>query len=394
MSVLEYLEVKIIENCNYRCSGCAGWGNIAQREVYDIEQYECDIKRISELFSHVKMLHILGGEPLLNERVTDYITIAREYLKDTEIYLITNGTLLHTTDDDFFQCVKENDVKVHISHYPVEKDMNKIDIACTMLKERNMRFEIIDTNLFSVSMLLENNRFDVNDTFKTCSSFMDCTNLYYGMIYKCPRPISLRHYDRKFGTCYSDMTDGIDIYDSAITGQEILQKLENPIKTCRLCTPERKFLKWSQKEADIFQWQICKENSLLIDAEKNQNELFDFVKDFKLTLFNIDHATGKICREEYMSEEIDELIKEDVYIWLNDLRCLSYCYILKYVVEIKKGSIRGVISKNKRIADSLWGFPKLEKKNIEDISHLVVLASGVKGFIEAEYEICKLLSGE
>ena len=150
MSVLEYLEVKIIENCNYRCSGCAGWGNIAQREVYDIEQYECDIKRISELFSHVKMLHILGGEPLLNERVTDYITIAREYLKDTEIYLITNGTLLHTKDDDFFQCVKENDVKVHISHYPVEKDMNKIDIACTMLKERNMRFEIIDTNLFSV----------------------------------------------------------------------------------------------------------------------------------------------------------------------------------------------------------------------------------------------------
>ena len=133
---------------------------------------------------------------------------------------------------------------------------------------------------------------------------------------------------------------------------------------------------------------------MLIDAEKNQNELFDFVKDFKLTLFNIDHATGKICREEYMSEEIDELIKEDVYIWLNDLRCLSYCYILKYVVEIKKGSIRGVISKNKRIADSLWGFPKLEKKNIEDISHLVVLASGVKGFIEAEYEICKLLSGE
>ena len=35
MSVLEYLEVKIIENCNYRCSGCAGWGNIAQREVYE-----------------------------------------------------------------------------------------------------------------------------------------------------------------------------------------------------------------------------------------------------------------------------------------------------------------------------------------------------------------------
>ena len=44
MSVLEYLEVKIIENCNYRCSGCAGWGNIAQREVYDIEQYEEDIR--------------------------------------------------------------------------------------------------------------------------------------------------------------------------------------------------------------------------------------------------------------------------------------------------------------------------------------------------------------
>lgn len=394
MSVLEYLEVKVIESCNYRCSGCAGWGNIAKREIYDLEQYESDVRRVSELFDNVKMFHILGGEPLLNECITDYISIARRYMRDTEIYLITNGTLLGTKGADFYQCIRENNVKVHISHYPVEKDLEKIKDACARLEAENVNYEIIETDIFSVSMLLEDNKYDIKDTFNACSNYMNCTNLYNGMIYKCPRPISLRHYDRKFGTHYSDMTDGIDIYNPAVTGQLIIERLDRPIRTCRLCTPERKFLKWSQKELDQFQWQICKENKLLIDNVKNHKELMDIAKRHKLMVFVIDHVSKKVQRKEYTIDDVEEILSDDVYIWLNDLKCLAYCNILKYLIELKNGHIKGLIAKNEKISNAAWGFSRLDKGSIKDISRLIVLSSGIKGFFEVEYEINKILNGE
>lgn len=393
MSILEYLEVKVIEACNYRCSGCAGWGNIAKKEIYDLEQYECDLRRISELFDKVNMLHILGGEPLLNEHITKYISIARKYLRNTEIYLVTNGTLLATKGADFYQCIKENNVKVHISHYPVEKDLEKIKSACVRLEEERVNYEIIETDIFSVSMLLENNKYDIKDTFNVCSNYMNCTNLYNGMIYKCPRPISLRHYDRKFGTHYSDMTDGIDIYNPMITGQLIIESLSRPIRTCRLCTPERKFLKWSQQEPDQFQWQICAENKLLIDNVENHKELMDIAKKHKLVVFVIDHVLKKIQRKEYTIDDVEEVLGNDVYIWLNDLKCLAYCNILKYLIELKNGHIKGLIAKNLKISNAAWGFSKLEKSSINQINNLIVLASGIKGYFEVAYEIDKILNG-
>lgn len=92
--MLEYLETKITEHCNLRCSLCCNFGNIAKEEEYGLASYEMDFRRIKELGIQVKRIRLLGGESLLSKEICDYIRITRQYYSEAENHFVTNGILL------------------------------------------------------------------------------------------------------------------------------------------------------------------------------------------------------------------------------------------------------------------------------------------------------------
>lgn len=65
---------------------------IAEKWFIDVEDFKKDIQRVSELLPDdcVKRFYILGGEPLLHERINELLIIAREVYKKLPIYIITN----------------------------------------------------------------------------------------------------------------------------------------------------------------------------------------------------------------------------------------------------------------------------------------------------------------
>ena len=48
-------------------------------------------------------LPLLGGEPLLNPEINEYIKISRKYFPKTRISIITNATLLNDMDENFWK---------------------------------------------------------------------------------------------------------------------------------------------------------------------------------------------------------------------------------------------------------------------------------------------------
>lgn len=90
-----YLEVNLADHCNLNCQCCDHFSPIASKTFLDFEQYAKDIKRLAYLTDgKIGLMKLQGGEPLLNERLIDYIRVTRESFPESHICLFTDGVLL------------------------------------------------------------------------------------------------------------------------------------------------------------------------------------------------------------------------------------------------------------------------------------------------------------
>lgn len=126
----EYLETDIVDNCNLRCRHCSHHSPYMDKGVYDLNQFENDVKNLSKVL-HTEKFRILGGEPLLNFNLRKYFEIARKYNLADNVGVCTNGTLLDLVDEEL---LSEMDF-LDISLYPslgkpflekIQKNINRL----------------------------------------------------------------------------------------------------------------------------------------------------------------------------------------------------------------------------------------------------------------------------
>ncbi len=91
---LDYFEIVVTERCSLKCRDCA---NLMQyyTEPKD-EKYDVICQSLDKVFSAVdgvNTIKVLGGEPLMNTRLCDYLSKIAEYSEPTVIQLVTNGTI-------------------------------------------------------------------------------------------------------------------------------------------------------------------------------------------------------------------------------------------------------------------------------------------------------------
>ena len=88
----------IPENSNIVVDATLGEGGHTKAMLdlnLEVHSFERDIKRLSELSNgEVNIIHLMGGEPLLNPNCERFFELTRKYFDKTEIKLITNGILL------------------------------------------------------------------------------------------------------------------------------------------------------------------------------------------------------------------------------------------------------------------------------------------------------------
>lgn len=254
VSHIRYLEYHICDHCNINCKGCSHFSPIAPKKVAEFENIKKDLIRVKEIVSHIEVIRILGGEPLLNHEVDKYMQITRELYPYSDIRLVTNGILLINQPERVLRSIIENNINIDISLYPPLYMM--IDRIVVFLKEHGINYKILmgDSDQFSSSLNL---RSKDQCEIKKAACPHKCVNLRNGKITCC----HMLAYVDIFNTYFEQnlpVLGAIDIYDQQITAKVIREAVMQPIPLCRYCDFSKTY-KWEKSGEcpKIEDWLAC-----------------------------------------------------------------------------------------------------------------------------------------
>lgn len=191
---------------------------------------------------HSKQIKFLGGEPLLNRSICDFLVVARRSQMFDRIRVTTNGLLLSRMSDEFWKNV---DI-LEISYYKnVNDPLTVRDFS--LFREKSTQFgvqlEIVENPKFA---------FMISDTpipdpnlvhmiYSNCSEphgRTPCHTIYHGRLYRCSRVHTLDRYLSEIAVVHKNFStlDGLPV-DSKLTVQHLRDYLESgePLKACGFC---------------------------------------------------------------------------------------------------------------------------------------------------------------
>lgn len=252
-------EVALAEHCDLNCAGCDHFSPLAEPEFADFAETERDFSRLSELFcGHAKAIHLLGGEPLLNQNLPAFLKMAREHFPDAAIDITTNGLRLLNQPEEFWASCRDNNIIIRPTRYPIPLKFAEIERRA---EEFGVQYRYFgDTG--TVVKTSNHYRLDVEGqqdgsrNFLLCHRANTCVYLQHGRLYTCTVAPTVRHFNRYFGMNLKVVPeDSIDIY-KANSAQEIMEFLAKPIPFCRYCMADKTAWNqpWHRSEKLIKEW--------------------------------------------------------------------------------------------------------------------------------------------
>jgi organic radical activating enzyme len=94
MRSLPFIEVMIIRGCNLSCEGCTTFSDLKHAGYQTWEQGLAELEPWTQRLQ-IEAIGFMGGEPLMNPAVRDWIQGMRDLLPNAQIRFVTNGLLLH-----------------------------------------------------------------------------------------------------------------------------------------------------------------------------------------------------------------------------------------------------------------------------------------------------------
>lgn len=249
---LLYLETHVADTCNLKCKGCMHFSNLAVDPNFpDLTEFEKDFKRLSELFSNIFIVRLMGGEPLLNQQLGKYIVIVRRYFPAAEIRIVTNGLLVPKQKPELWEAMRNCHAGMDISPYP--PTIERLEEILAVLDKESIPYGTISSELskFRKSLTLKSNH-NPAESAALCGS-KQCHFLRNGKISKCPLPLLIGDFNSRYGT-RMESKDIFNIYEEA-SGRELRRKLESFADFCSYC-PDK---------ATMIDWEVTKGNAVKED---------------------------------------------------------------------------------------------------------------------------------
>lgn len=256
-------EVKITEHCNLNCRSCSHFSCIAEPSFINIQEMENDFQRLGELFhGEAKRIYLTGGEPLLNKNIITCMKIARKCFPIGEISVFTNGILLSDCNDEFWEECKKDSISIIVTKYPINVDYNALK---KQIMSKGVDFTFFGTSedfktMVNLGLDLEG-RQNPQESFYLCYESNNCITLKHGRLYTCSRPAAIEKFNRFFDKHLEVSSDDyIDIYE-AEDGQEILNRLSQPVPFCRYCNQKmdgKKPFRWGNTHKKIEEFLMLK----------------------------------------------------------------------------------------------------------------------------------------
>jgi organic radical activating enzyme len=248
---LNYLEFNITDHCNLNCNSCSHFSNIAIENYADIEKYEKDILRLRTFFDNIRVIRIMGGEPLLHPEVASFIQVTRKAFPRSSIRLVTNGILLPKASELFWSTCHKTDAIIDLSVYPLLSNKVKdIELLCNA--HRVLLYQSGIQNHF-FSFLNINGDSDMEQRFNECQKLNQDITLRDGYLYSCWMPPVVGAFNNRFDFNIN-VDKGIDINSSGLSGKKIIAQLKVPMQTCKWCSSERRFSSWACGKINYKNW--------------------------------------------------------------------------------------------------------------------------------------------
>ncbi|MDR0683861.1 MAG: radical SAM protein [Spirochaetaceae bacterium] len=251
-------ETDITDHCNLNCAGCNHFSPLAEERCVDVDAFEKDFARLSELTKRkTENIDLMGGEPLLHPRLPELLVIARKYFDGT-INIVTNGLLLTRMPDSFWKSCGDNNITVKVTSYPVRIDRHAIRQLAKKHKVRlKIRRQINNVHTWCRLPKDIQGRQDINENFKLCVVSNFCIFLRDGKLATCCLPLIADRFNKYFhqNMLRTAKNDYVDIYGVKNIG-EILDFLCKPIPFCRYCKIKdwEVGVEWGVSKKHIAEW--------------------------------------------------------------------------------------------------------------------------------------------
>jgi len=251
-------QINIVDHCNLNCKGCTAFSPVAEEKFMDVNVFERDCKRLSELTGgKIELIDLLGGEPLLHPEIIKIMEIAWKYFHSGDISIVTNGILLNKMSLDFWQGCHEYNINIIISGYPIKLD---IDGLRNTAEKNNVRLVIRgstnDIKIWNRVPFDVNGKQNVVKNFRICYGANFCINLEDGKLATCPIPFVIKHFNKFFNQNIPvKENDCIDIF-KVKTIDEIFEFLRTPALICAYCNLKGIVygVDWAVSKKEITEW--------------------------------------------------------------------------------------------------------------------------------------------
>lgn len=251
------VDIHIVDKCNLNCKHCNHFCPLVPNDTQpkSLTYITQNLYTLSRYKSIINNITILGGEPFLHPNLSYIIVITRKLFPNTNIGIITNGTLYGKLSE-LAQVIIDNKINVTLSLYPIP-NTDKIKeefiryIPDTLLSIDNMSAEIG----FSYRLLMED--INTNDHhILACPRRHWCTQIRDGRLYICHFAAQLYQLKNAFPEQIHINEDDCYIQLGPTTSPEMVIDFlnKNIPDVCRHCDDVNQYVEGDQYYYDVEPW--------------------------------------------------------------------------------------------------------------------------------------------
>ena len=257
------LDVDVVSHCNLNCAACCHFSPAASPTFLSLENYKRDLEklaRIEGIGTYFEAICLMGGEPLLHPDLPAFIRATHEFLPDAQVRVVSNGVLLRSMPEAFWEAMRLPNTDLLMTPYPVGIDYVQLeDLARSEGVVASIGGGLSAGNEADCYFL--RTPLDESGSQNPTSSFIDCPlagstmQLLDGRIFPCNRGALLGIVNERFGTSFAhEPDDYLELDSIANTGQiESFRRSERPM--CRYCASSiAERIDWHVSAVDRYEW--------------------------------------------------------------------------------------------------------------------------------------------
>jgi sulfatase maturation enzyme AslB (radical SAM superfamily) len=256
--VLPFIEIMVTQACNLSCTGCTNYSDLKHAGYVTWAQGQ---KQLEAWLTRVDIpdFGILGGEPLMNPYIREWIIGLRELMPSTQIRFTTNGLLLEKNFDivdllhQIGNCVFK--IAVHQQDNKLEKVIQRVFDSYQwepvveygvhrFRTNNNLRFHVRRPDTFWKTFQgpysdMKPHDNNPDEAFAICCQ-QTCPLMYNGKIYKCSTSGLLKETLKRFDYPNRELWEphiqqgiGPDCTDSEL--EKFLNNFGHPAPVCAMC---------------------------------------------------------------------------------------------------------------------------------------------------------------